>query len=319
MKFDDNIYNALNSYKPKTIKTFEQNIARVIKLFHTNVPHVLTKEDCVFYLLNNENTKETIIANIQNKNSLAVCTYACYVILNKLMLDYSIYFELYKTYSAESMDERTYADASNKEKNNFLTMDDVRQRQFELEKKVMNCEEASYSSYTFLNLYQQYLLCSLYAFYPALRGQDYYETQLIQSDENVITESNTYNLTTGTLVIKHHKTERKIGDKILQLPDILQSIILKWSQINPTNFLIINTKTKTKITQQAFTNLLNRIFEPKKVSSSMLRKIYVSDFLMHNPSTEERKRIAKIMGHGIASQEFVYSRFKDLYVNNEEL
>jgi len=103
-----------------------------------------------------------------------------------------------------------------------------------------------------------------------------------------------------------------LGTKVLVMPPVIEKICTVWSNINEGPNFIVNTKNGNMLTQQAFTGLLNRIFAPHKVSSSMLRKIYISSFLNSNPSVKQRKELAKIMGHQIGLQEFVYSRFRDL-------
>ena len=76
--------------------------------------------------------------------------------------------------------------------------------------------------------------------------------------------------------------------------------------------LLVNIQSKKPLTQQAMTAYLNRIFQPKKISSSMLRKIYISDIIAKRASKQERKKLALEMKHSLAAQTFVYGRFEEL-------
>ena len=65
------------------------------------------------------------------------------------------------------------------------------------------------------------------------------------------------------------------------------------------------------MSQQGFTSLMNSIFKPYKISSSMMRKIFISDFLASKPSADLRKKVANQMAHALDTQEFIYQRFVD--------
>lgn len=309
-------------YKESSIKQYSVSVKRLANVLTQGkkVPKVVSKDYMrTYFVLHSENVLRNEITNV---NSLAACTYAAFVVLDcyDLQEEAKYYKELSKKYLKENSDLTIYREPNQKEQENFMTMDDILSRFNELETEVKvaieNCKdfEALKTKYTFVNLYQKYLVCALYAHYPALRGQDYYTAKIVRNDEDFETwmHDNVYDLRTGTLYVRHHKTEDNIGTKTLLMPSKIIEICSLWSTINLNENLIINTKNGKQLTQQAFTGLLNRIFAPHKVSSSMLRKIYVSSFLNTKPSVEERKRIANIMGHQIGLQEFVYSRFRDL-------
>jgi hypothetical protein len=50
----------------------------------------------------------------------------------------------------------------------------------------------------------------------------------------------------------------------------------------------------------------------KNVSSSMLRKCFISDKIDEGITAEERKKTAKIMGHSVGTQQSIYSKFSDV-------
>lgn len=322
--FDDSLIELIKAkgYKDSSIRQYSVSVKRLA--------NVLTMSDSVPKFVSRDYMKTIFVVEseavlrreIPNVNSLAACTYAAYVVLDCYDLQEEAVY--YKTLSKKCLKENSeitiYREPNQKEQENFMSMDDILARFNRLEKEVNDliegCKdfELLKSKYIFVNVYQRYLVCALYAHYPALRGQDYYSAKFVRNDEDFAKweDENVYDLRKGILYVRHHKTEEAIGAKTLVMPPRIVSICETWGSINKNEHFIINTKNGNPLTQQAFTGLLNRIFAPHKVSSSMLRKIYVSSFLNSNPSIEERKRVAKIMGHQIGLQEFVYSRFRGL-------
>ena len=322
--FDSSLIELIKArgYKDSSIRQYSVSVKRIANvLTHGDkMPKFVSRD---FMHMNFVVESEDVLRReIPNVNSLAACTYAVYVVLDcyDLREEAKYYKELSKKCLKENSENTIYRDPNEKEKENFMTMEDVTVYFEKLEKEVTSiidgCKDFKLlkSKYTFVNLYQRYLVCALYAHYPPLRGQDYYNTKFVRNEEDSerLCDENVYDVRTGTLYVRHHKTEDVLGTKVLVMPPVIEKICSVWSTINEGPNLIVNTKNGKLLTQQAFTGLLNRIFAPHKVSSSMLRKIYISSFLNNKPTVEERKALAKIMGHQIALQEFVYSRFRDL-------
>ena len=322
--FDSSLIELIKArgYKDSSIRQYSVSVKRIANvLTHGDkMPKFVSRD---FMHMNFVVESEDVLRReIPNVNSLAACTYAVYIVLDcyDLCTQAKYYKELSKKCLKENSENTIYRDPNEKEKENFMTMEDVTVYFEKLEKEVTSiidgCKDFKLlkSKYIFVNLYQRYLVCALYAHYPPLRGQDYYNTKFVRNEEDSerLCDENVYDVRTGTLYVRHHKTEDVLGTKVLVMPPVIEKICSVWSTINEGPNLIVNTKNGKLLTQQAFTGLLNRIFAPHKVSSSMLRKIYISSFLNNKPTVEERKALAKIMGHQIALQEFVYSRFRDL-------
>jgi len=323
--FNDSLVELIKSknYKESSIKQYSINVKRLANVLTMgkNVPEVVDRDYMKTYFVINS---EAVLRNdITNVNSLAACAYAAFVVLDcyDLKEEAKYYKELSKKYLKENSEITIYREPNEKEQENFMSMEDLQCVYIKLKNEIQIIFDKNDKNfdllkkkYNFLNLFQRYLVCALYTQYPPLRGQDYYNTKFVRDDEGFVKwkEENIYDLRTGTLLIRHHKTENALGTKILKMPQVIVEICKDWSCINETENFLFNTKNSNPLSQQAFTALLNRTFSPYKVSSSMLRKIYISWFLNQNPSVEERKRTAKIMGHQIALQEFVYSRFRSL-------
>ena len=322
--FDSSLMELIKAkgYKDSSIRQYSVSVKRLANVLTLGdkLPKFVDRDFMhMNFVVESENVLRREIPNV---NSLAACTYAAYIVLDcyELCDQAKYYKELSKKCLKENSENTIYRDPNEKEKENFMSMEDVTVYFEKLEKEVNDlvdgCKDFKLlkSKYTFVNLYQRYLVCALYTHYPPLRGQDYYSTKFVRNDEDSerLCDENVYDVQKGTLYVRHHKTEGLLGTKVLVMPPVIGKICTVWSNINEGPNFIVNTKNGNMLTQQAFTGLLNRIFAPHKVSSSMLRKIYISSFLNSNPSVKQRKELAKIMGHQIGLQEFVYSRFRDL-------
>jgi len=205
-----------------------------------------------------------------------------------------------------------YSDLSKDKQRDLLHMKDIKVMFREKQKEIKEIGIKDISR----NEYLEYLLLALYTIVPPLRGEEYYATRVkrckkkefekcVESDDY-----NFYDMTNGNLVIKNYKTQRAYGTRIIKFPPRLKKIIKDWIENfgDGSEWLIPAYNDKGKhITQQAFTETLFRVFSPYKISSSMLRKIYISDCVKRMNGVK-RQEIARIMGHSLQMQEFVYKK-----------
>jgi len=70
----------------------------------------------------------------------------------------------------------------------------------------------------------------------------------------------------------------------------------------------VNTTDLKSLSRNNLTKCLNKIFEPKKVSSTMLRKVYLSNKYPVTHTFEEMSKDASIMGHDILTARKIYSK-----------
>ena len=114
------------------------------------------------------------------------------------------------------------------------------------------------------------------------------------------------------LILNNFKTVKALGKKIFKIPK--NSKILKalnaYRLYNNTNYLLINPINNEPFTSPRFTEFLQLIFEPtgKKVSSVLLRKIYISDFYKDDKSIKTRKKIASKMLHSSNVAQSIYEK-----------
>jgi len=99
----------------------------------------------------------------------------------------------------------------------------------------------------------------------------------------------------GQFIFNNYKTAKTYGQQKVECPKELVAILKKWIGINPTDYLLFDTKFH-QLTSPQFTKRLNKIFG-KGVGSSQMRKTYLSEKFGGMHDTEaELKKITSEMG-----------------------
>ena len=248
-------------------------------------------------------SRKTLVANIlsilksEKSNKRIIERYERY--FKKIVLDYE--------------DESKYKEKTQKEKDNFVEWSYIE----DLKNKYKGYVEKLKYPYSFKDmiLFEKYLILELYTGIPPLRGEDYFNTKLEYDKEN-----NYINLKTRILYLKKYKTSDKYGKRRIKIPLHINKLLKKWFYIqkgynkNLYNYWLlpkISSELKENINSKGFSKMMSEIFKPKKISSVLLRKMYISKELSDPDITPfERKRIAKIMGHSLEMQEFIYSKYR---------
>jgi hypothetical protein len=170
-----------------------------------------------------------------------------------------------------------------------------------------------------VDYFQQYLVLNLYFQLPPIRN-DYANVKIIDREVKdtplcgIDTEFNYVNFFDNTLYLCVYKTAKFYGTQKIPIPDSLMSIIkeyqsLKKEKLNYTGpFMLINTTNLTKMNGNTLTKYLNKIFKPKKVSTTILRKVYLSEKYPISHSIREMEMDAKCMGHDILTARKIYTK-----------
>lgn len=157
----------------------------------------------------------------------------------------------------------------------------------------------------------KYLVASCYRYLPALRGQDFYDTRLSENDGYT---GNVLNVNTWKMTIRLHKTSSYNGIKKINIPTQLQEIINNWildKGLSYGDYLL-----GRKYVRSSFTKIVNRTFG-NSVGVNDLRRGYISEVLNYlREYTPEnillRKKMAYIVGHGLATQELIYGNHRQI-------
>jgi len=302
---DQNIKEAIRKLKPTSKDITIENHARHLRIIFE---HFGGKKTLLEYLLN---TKK-VIKNLEEKypkistRSSYICSIFMYlraVEADEKIIDfyYKHFIELKK--ELKIIDEKN--EKSEKEESNWVSQAEIKQKIEELKKSFGKTRD-------FFDTYQQYLILNLYSLIPPLRN-DFARVFVFKKYDKEFT-GNSINLNTKQLILTEYKTSKTYGRKTIDLPEELIKIIRKWLSIREKIHPELKNRRELlfnlKLTAMNGTNLtiyLNKIFG-KKVSSTMLRKSYLSERFPVIESTDDLKQLAGNMCHSVEIQQSTYRK-----------
>jgi len=168
---------------------------------------------------------------------------------------------------------------------------------------------------------QEYLIMSLYLLIPP-RRLVYSNTKFITNDDfNKKTledkESNNYLVYTNRNVmffsLGDWKNSNRVGRVVLDIPLKLRKVINLWYKFNKdrNNDWFLTNQYGKKLSSNNLTKYLNDAFSAsgKKISSTLLRKIYISENKNVRKYFNSKKKVEELafrMGHGVNVQQTTY-------------
>lgn len=203
---------------------------------------------------------------------------------------------------------------SNKEQKNWITMEEINDKINELEKLI----EKSNTPRQKLVLTQKYLLLNLYTKIPPLRN-DYAFTKIYNTVNDVPDNENENYivLSKKQMILQVYKTSKFYGSKTISLPDDVVNLIRNFEKLKKNlnkninhNYMLIKTDF-TPMNKLNLTKTLNKIFKPKKVSTTILRKVYLSYKYPIQHSISEMQQDAEIMGHDFMTARKIYTKINN--------
>ena len=143
-----------------------------------------------------------------------------------------------------------------------------------------------------------FVMLSLYVLIPPRRSSDYTMMKIRNFNKE---KDNYVDLSKGELVFNNYKTNKTYGTQSVKVTPKLKTILKKWIAINPTDNLLVDSKGNP-LAVSRLTIRMNEIFG-KRVSTSMLRHIFVTDVVLKNaPKLNELEDVASSMGHSVSTQ-----------------
>ena len=152
---------------------------------------------------------------------------------------------------------------------------------------------------------QQHLILLLYTEIPPIRN-DYAQMKVYYNKE--VKGENYIHLKKKLIFLSKYKTSKTYGEKQIEIPAKVVKIVRRWVDITGNEYLLINIRDRNPMTNNGLTKYLNKIFKPKKVSTTLLRKLYLSEKypVIHN--RKDMKKDAYIMGHSLETQQGIYRK-----------
>lgn len=223
------------------------------------------------------------------------------------------YKSVYKHYYALMMDkaktdrEVDSADMTDKQKTNWIDWKNITELSMAQRVKLAEYSNKKQLTTPEAEHLLQTLILSLYVCIQPRRNQDYMNMLVVKKwNEDMPKDHNYLDITGGRFIFNVYKTAKKYGTQIISIPNPLMNILVAYLRHHQ---LYKETKGKTAvpfllavdgkplIAVNSITRILNKIFG-KKVGSSMLRHIFLSD----KYDIDEMQKDAEAMGHSIEEQ-----------------
>ena len=193
-----------------------------------------------------------------------------------------------------SKEETMNQEKTEKQKDNWITQEEVIQKYNALEKviKPIFNDNGSLSTRD-LEKIQDYIIASVYVLIPPRRLLDYSEFKLkdfVEGEDNYMKN--------GIFYFNRFKTAKFKKDSF-KVPTKLKNLIQKWGKITNSPFLLFQSRNKDKQISPSFLNsTLHRIFG-KKVSVNNLRHSYLTEYYKDTPALKDMNELADQMGHTV--------------------
>jgi integrase len=194
-------------------------------------------------------------------------------------------------------DEMKEQKMNDKQKEAFIPYEDVMGLYNKLEKEVAPLLKMDKLDKNQFHRVQMYVLLSCLLLIPPRRSLDYTEFKI----KNVDKEKDNYMTVIKRkpyFVFNVYKTAKKYKQQQVEIPNKLKLIIDKWTKLNPSDYLLVNTRMTDKINPTQLTNLLYGFFN-KPISTSILRHIYLSHVYKDVPEIKKMEERATAMGHSM--------------------
>jgi len=302
--------------KSTTLNAYLLNLNKLLKLGDLtpsteNLDKLLQNSDNVMDLLNGKKASTL-------RNYLA--SIVVYLSLDEKNLELvKTYRTLMDTYQKQNNQSYAGNKKSEKQKENWTTISELQKVLGNYKKQLdrdgsLKKDELSKKEF---DLLQKWLVGSLYIgdeSNPPLRN-DYIMDIVGSKDYDRLDietkQKNNYlvvkNKSNKMFSLGEYKTSQKYGVKEIRVGKKLNTVLNVWLKYNKSKHLILNANGD-QITPNSLTKLLIKIFEPsgKKISSSMLRSIYISE--KFPPQTDEKTELADLMLHSKEIASEVYAK-----------
>ena len=281
-------------YRESSIKTMGGQIKRLHKMEGFNKYNLELLKDF-------EKVKDLLDGLDKTSTKKAICNTIMKVIqFEDKQYDMNQYKSLFSGYV--HVHDDTYF--MSKPKKELILMFEIEEIQKKYEEEVLSMDLTKLNGFD-RSTYVKYITISLYTFLPPLRGEDYYNTDIVKTLEETNDKGNFYVLDEKKLYLNKYKTSRTYGQRIIDFPDKMHKIIGDYC-----SRYMIPTMKGTKMTQQGFTNMLFRIFNPRKISVDILRQSYITE-MVPGMTSRECKELTITMAHSLGSQQLVYKKVED--------
>jgi hypothetical protein len=183
-----------------------------------------------------------------------------------------------------------------KETDNWMSQEELQKVFDDYHNKAMNIlKKKDWNAIDIIELQKFFILVFLGGFlFPPRRSQDYTELKV----KNFTIEDNYF--LKGVIYFNIYKTSKTYGQQKIELPSHIDKMIKKYIKHIDNDYFFFNPKTGNKFTSPNITIMINSIFG-KKVSTNLLRHMYLSEKYKDLPHIKEMELTSCQMGHSVCT------------------
>jgi site-specific recombinase XerD len=173
-------------------------------------------------------------------------------------------------------------------------LDEVKKQGLVKKDKLTRAQYTLLQKYVVLSLYQTYSFRNDFAMMKVVSPKEYNDLELdIKNDNNYMIRDLTGTNNKFTIKLNAFKNVKRIGSKSYDVPEKLAKILKLFFKFNKSGFVLTLNNARDGLSANGITKLLNSIFSKyangRKISSSLLRHISISEKLKDEPTLLEKK------------------------------
>jgi hypothetical protein len=180
-----------------------------------------------------------------------------------------------------------------KQEENWMSIEEIQKKYDVLEEKATKM----LSNKTIMNesVMMEFLLIAFLGGVSGLnprRSLDY----ALMKIRNIDTKKDNY-YKAGKFYFNKYKTDSTYGLQVIDIPKPLDKLLKKWIKMNTNDYMLYSTNNN-RLSSPQITRILNKVFGIR-VSTNMLRHIYLTNVYKDVPALEKMQKLAKSMGHSL--------------------
>jgi hypothetical protein len=190
-----------------------------------------------------------------------------------VITDKKPYRDLMMTDVSDYNKEINKQEKTDNQKESWISTEDVKSIYDMLKKNADLLYKKNNHSSNELQQIQNFVILSLLGgvFIPPRRSLDYCEFKI----KNINKETDNY-LDKNKLVFNRYKTAKTYGQQSVDIPVQLRNILTKYSKINPSEYLLVDTNNN-KLNSVKLNQRLNAIFGGRKIAVNQMRHTFLTD------------------------------------------
>jgi integrase len=301
----------MSNFKQELINSLKNNRKRLsdssINLYIRNLEKLNDAKE--FSNLNFLKKTDNIIAKLEKYKPNTVRTYLISIVsVLSLYKNNKSLSKIYKFYY-DKMDKKASDIDSNNKNEKTETQDKNWISWIEVQNKITELKKSIEESFDYKKLLD-HLILSLYVFNSPRRNMDYINMYIVKNYNNKLPNDKNYlDLTKKQFIFLKHKTSKIYNETIVDINPQLYEIITEYIKHHPLMKTVkthkepipflVNQKGIPYKQSNFITKSLNDIFG-KRIGSSMLRHIYLSD--KFGSTLDDMKKTSQEMGHNLNQQ-----------------